>query len=682
MSTKKLPQSMIAIAASVEMKAATSEDGKPSGPPSFSSTFYNGGPVQIAGYDLPVVLDLAGVDQRKNLVANLDHDDKRRVGQFTATNDGKQLTAAGVANAKTTASEEVIGSAQQGWNWEASFEAQPKVIETVPKGRKVQINGQTQVGPLYVARESTLLGMGFVSHGADSETSVTIAASAVTTLEANVDKKLLAWVEELGIDPENISDEQLGTLKANYKGETKPRELEDFGNLRDEASRKQDITKLAIKASEGRFPTEIDAIERMTDNAIKAGTSPRDFELELLRESVPTGVIQTGNNGADPGLTNAVLEAAVCQAGGMPLDALEKNFSDQVLQASHERFRQGIGLNQLFFAGAESNSKKHNYERHVDRSTLEAAFRGSQMNADAGWSTVNIPTILSNTANKFLRIGWEFVENAWQAVSTIRPVSDFKEITTVSLTADATFKELGNGGTIQHGTAGEVTYANKADTYARMFGITRTDFINDDLGALTRLPQKIGRGGALKLNNIFWTEYMDNATFFSAGNNNLLTGTPDSLLSRDGLNAAESAFRNQTDPEGEPLGSMPEMLLVPASLVNTALELMGAQSLVGQGADAAPVPNRNIYAGRYRVVSSVYLENANYTGNSALAWYLLASPQDLPVIEIAALNGNVMPTVESADADFNVLGVQMRGYSDVGVRKQEFRGGVKSTGEA
>ena len=32
------------------------------------------------------------------------------------------------------------------------------------------------------------------------------------------------------------------------------------------------------------------------------------------------------------------------------------------------------------------------------------------------------------------------------------------------------------------------------------------------------------------------------------------------------------------------------------------------------------------------------------------------------------------PTVESADADFNVLGVQMRGYHDFGVALQEPRG--------
>jgi hypothetical protein len=58
---------------------------------------------------------------------------------------------------------------------------------------------------------------------------------------------------------------------------------------------------------------------------------------------------------------------------------------------------------------------------------------------------------------------------------------------------------------------------------------------------------------------------------------------------------------------------------------------------------------------------------------------LLGDPQDIPVIEVAALNGNPNPTVETADADFNTLGVQMRGYADFGVAKQNPLGGVKST---
>ena len=79
---------------------------------------------------------------------------------------------------------------------------------------------------------------------------------------------------------------------------------------------------------------------------------------------------------------------------------------------------------------------------------------------------------------------------------------------------------------------------------------------------------------------------------------------------------------------------------------------------------------------------SRYLANAQYTGNSSKAWYLLAEPVDLPVIEVAFLNGQESPTIETAEADFNQLGIKMRGYHDFGVALQDPRGGVKSKGEA
>ena len=135
---------------------------------------------------------------------------------------------------------------------------------------------------------------------------------------------------------------------------------------------------------------------------------------------------------------------------------------------------------------------------------------------------------------------------------------------------------------------------------------------------------------------------------------------------------------NQTDPDGEPLGIMPSILLIPPTLKNIAQRLMRSSNVTG-GATTHEV-DANIYEGRYSVVSSPYMENTNYTGNSTAAWYLLAAPSELSTIEGAFLNGRDTPTVDTADADFNVLGIQMRGYLDMGFTLQEVRAGVRSAG--
>jgi hypothetical protein len=91
-------------------------------------------------------------------------------------------------------------------------------------------------------------------------------------------------------------------------------------------------------------------------------------------------------------------------------------------------------------------------------------------------------------------------------------------------------------------------------------------------------------------------------------------------------------------------------------------------------------PTANPHAGKFRTLYSAYLSNSTLTGNSSTAWYLLANPADVPLIEVAFLNGRDVPTVETAEADFSVLGVQMRGYFDFGVALQDWRGGVKMAG--
>jgi hypothetical protein len=97
----------------------------------------------------------------------------------------------------------------------------------------------------------------------------------------------------------------------------------------------------------------------------------------------------------------------------------------------------------------------------------------------------------------------------------------------------------------------------------------------------------------------------------------------------------------------------------------------------GGGATTAQVPNVNIWAGRFQVVVSDYLAN-----ETATTWYLLADPNDIPTIETLFLNGQQQPTIESSDADFNTLGVLMRGYFDFGVALADARGGLKVKGAA
>jgi len=367
-----------------------------------------------------------------------------------------------------------------------------------------------------------------------------------------------------------------------------------------------------------------------------------------------------------------VLEAACLLTA--KLGRVEELYEPQTLELASRRFRGGIGLQELLLEAAWANGYTgRNFRDH--RAVLRLAFgRG----LEASFSTIDIGGILSNVANKFLLEGFFSVERTWRNITAVRNVSDFKTVTSYRLVGKDQYELVAPGGELKHGTLGEEKYENRADTYGLLLSIDRRDIINDDLGAITTVPRKLGRGSGLKINDVFWTTFLNNSTFFTAARNNYLTGAT-TALGIDGLTKAEVAFMEQVDADGKPTGVMPAILLVPPSLSAIGSQLFKSLELRDTAANAK-YPVANPHQGKFRVEVSRYLANTQYPGNSPTAWYLLADPADLPVIEVAFLNGQEGPTIETAEADFQTLGVQMRGFTDFGCSLIEYRGGVKSAG--
>lgn len=402
-------------------------------------------------------------------------------------------------------------------------------------------------------------------------------------------------------------------------------------------------------------------------HAIVNNWTPMRTENHLLRASLPSApnaIIRGG-----PDLSAQVIEASLAIGG--KLANLERHFTPQVLDTASRQYPRGLGPQQLLMLAARSAGWSGLDVKSDLKGVLKAAF-----------STMSLPGILSNNMNKFLLQGYTAVEDVWRRIAAVKPVSDFKTITSYRMVGGFTFQKVGPGGELKHGTFGEETYTNKAETYGIMGSLTRQDIINDDLGAFTDMPNRIGRGAGLKVNDVFWTEFLDNSAFFTTGNKNYFTGGTTNLQSSS-LQTAEQKFIDQTDDQGKPLGVMPSILLTPSAISVTARELYQSQNVnTGGSSTTDKVPNANVWAGKYRPEVSAYLGNSSYTGYSTTAWYLLADPADMPVIEVVFLNGVDAPTVESTDADFNTLGVVFRGFFDFGVSKHQYRGGVKSKGAA
>lgn len=689
------------LTGSVEMFAATNGDGTPK-QPTFKINAYNGGVMRLGGWFNPVIIDLAGMQaMSQSIPIFLDHETDRIIGQTTNVKidaKGVNLEGAITGGMDDPDVKKVVGHSKGGFKWQASIGANPTRKEFLEPGKTATVNGQNVTGPLIIARESLLVETSFVAIGADITTSADIAASHSGAKD--IDMNFEAWLKAKGIDITKADEAMKAVFRAAFDAEVakvtaqaatpavaaaatpavaaaapQPTQTTDLDAIlaasRAENVRRTTIADMTAKVAKER-PDLADDLTLESNKALAGNTTVEQYQLTMIRltQKAPTMIAQGSGSQVDAG---EVLEAAIAISLG--LKEPEKSYEPRVLQAAARTYRHGIGLCEVLQVAARAAG--YHGPARANQELLRAAFAPVSMRAGA-FSTVSLPDILSNVANKFVAQSFDAVEQAWRTISRVRPVKDFKQTKSITLTGDFDFREVPPGGEIQHAVPGDESYTNQAKTYARALAVTRQDLINDDLGALSAAPTRLGRGAALKLNLVFWTEFMDHSTFFTAARGNYDEDT-DTALAIAGLTLAETLFLNQTDPDGKPLGIQPKILLVPNALSAVAKQLYNSMEIRDTTA-STKFGTANPYAQAYKPVVSAYLSNSSITGYSSTGWYLLADPSDLPVIETVFLNGVERPVIETADADFDTLGIRMRGYYDFGVAKQEYRAGVFMAG--
>ena len=368
------------------------------------------------------------------------------------------------------------------------------------------------------------------------------------------------------------------------------------------------------------------------------------------------------------------IEAALSLRAGIDGDSLAKSMGEETVEAAAKDA-------DMPFAGILAECMKlegMSVPRSFDNAAIKAAF-----------STVSLPGILSNVAQKKLLQAYQAQPIIATKLCTTADLSDFKENQRYRLTDIGDLKPVGADGEIKDGGVAEEAAVNQLDTYAKKFCLTRKMIINDDLGAFLKVPTAMGNRAARLVDQLFFKRLMANPTMtdgkalFCAPHKNQLTGA-NSTLSADSLKKAIQLFLNQTDRDGQPINVEPSILLVPTALKFLAQELTQGRALImSGGAENTVRPAINVLADEgLSVVSSPYLSNSKYDGASDASWYLFGKPGTVDTFEIGYLKGKRTPTVERGDLDFNVLGIWFRVFFDVGIREQDHRGMVRAVGAA
>lgn len=674
---------------------------------------YSGGKMNLPGWRHPVVVDLAGMEIPESVPLLTNHENKTdsRIGIISAAvrNNVLEITGEIVSDSRDAA--DIIAQGKAGADWQLSIGADVKECELVKGSREV--NGQEIEGPFYHIKKSTLREVSVVAVGADAHTNMKVNAKfnlvnlEGETMNNKSETKSVSAVSAPNdaAPPEKKPEtEQKPGNPANKPGEpaNKPGEPE---KKPDNAEKKPgqaaaEATPPAIQASAGDVAAtareaaqnavkaereRISAIQAICDGefpeiereAIAGGWTPEVVTkkvLETIRAERPAANVNISVKTApEGGELRKTIEAAMCLRVGVSADQLEKSYGAKTVEAGMAEM--DMPLKQLLIECMKLDGIPYN--RGFDNETIRAAF-----------SSVSLPGILSNVANKKLLQSYEAQPIIAMKLCSTGDLNDFKENDRFRLTDVGDLLPIAADGEIKDGGLIEESAKNQLDTYGKKFCLTRKMIINDDLGAFMKVPTAMGNRAARLIDQLFFSRLLSNPAqadgkaLFSTNHKNLLSGAS-SALSSDSLKKAIQLFLDQVDADGQPISVEPKYLLVPTALKHLAIELTQGATLIMSGTDNAVRPALNVLSDEnLQVISSPYLGNSAYEGSSQTGWYLFGDPKTVDTWEIGFLKGKRTPTVERGETDFNTLGLWFRVYFDLGVREQDHRGMVKANGAA
>lgn len=285
-------------------------------------------------------------------------------------------------------------------------------------------------------------------------------------------------------------------------------------------------------------------------------------------------------------------------------------------------------------------------------------------------TTSDFPILLGGAVNRTLRDSYAQAPQTWRPLGQQTTVPDFRTTTRAALGDISALEEVKEHGEYKYGKLEEEGAPIRVAKFGKIIAITWESIINDDLGALTRIPRAYGMAAAQTESNLVWNlllsnpNYTDSKAIFVAEHGNLAGSG--GAINTTTLGAARAAMRKQQSKAGAFLNVEPRYLVVGPDKELEAFQFTSSNY----------VPAKNADINDSRNTSLIVIVDARITGNQ---WYLYTEPGLVDTFEYAYLEGEQGVFTETREG-FEVDGVEIKARLVFGAAWIDYRGAYKNPG--
>jgi len=317
-------------------------------------------------------------------------------------------------------------------------------------------------------------------------------------------------------------------------------------------------------------------------------------------------------------------------------------------------------------------------------------------------STSDFPNLYGDILDRQMLANYRQAPSTWRAYLKTSSVRDFRDVKRGFVNgAQGRLSAVAEGAEYPEAALADGKYTYAVKKYGRKIPFTWEALVNDDLDAFRSLPERLALA-ARRTEEHFVTDLYagasgPDATFFAAGNANIITANP--ALSVAAMDTAFKVLAAQVDSDGEPITIDAVHLVVPPALQVTARNILNATQI--EVTETGGTSNQKLIVAnwmRNNVTLHVnpYLPIVSSSANGNASWYLFADPsQGRPAAEVGFLRGYEEPQmfikapnaqrvggggVDPMTGDFDTDGVQYKVRHVMGGTLMDPKAAVASNG--